>query len=74
VGSRFVARGGLWVAGQGALMVGTIAVACWLGRLAQGPLLVAAAIVLAAGMALGIWSRIALPIPATTSTGPAPAS
>jgi protein-S-isoprenylcysteine O-methyltransferase Ste14 len=60
VGSRFIARGGLWVAGQGPLMVGTIAVACWLGRLAQGPLLVAAAVVLAAGMALGIWSRIAL--------------
>ena len=60
MGSRFIARGGMWLAGQAPLMVGTVAVACWLGRLAQGPLLAAAVVLLAAGMALGVWSRIAL--------------
>ena len=60
MGSRFIERGGLWLAGQAPLMLGTIAVAPWLGHLAEGPTRVAAGILLAAGMMLGIWSRAAL--------------
>ena len=60
MGSRFIERGGLWVAGQVPLMLGTIAVAPWLGHLAEGRTRAAAGVLLAAGMMLGIWSRAAL--------------
>ena len=58
--SRFAGRGGGWLLGQLPLMLGTIAVAPWLGALATGPTRMIAGALLAAGIALVLWSRATL--------------
>ena len=59
MGSRFIERGGLWLAGQGPLMLAAIALPPWLGDYQPtiGGLGIA---MMAAGLALGIGSRRAL--------------
>ena len=58
--SRFSERGGWWVAAQLALMLPAIAIGPWLGEHATGALRWIANAVLACGLALIVWSRVAL--------------
>lgn len=59
MGSRFVARGGLWIAAQGPLMLAAIALPPWFGR--YQPMIAWLGIaMMAAGLALGLWSRRSL--------------
>ncbi len=53
-------RGGLWVAAQLPLMVAAVALPPWLDNIAGGGARAGAMVLLAAGMALGFWSRKAL--------------
>jgi protein-S-isoprenylcysteine O-methyltransferase Ste14 len=56
----FGQRGGWWVVTQLALMLPAILLPPWLGELAAGPLRWIAGALLAAGIALVLWSRAAL--------------
>jgi protein-S-isoprenylcysteine O-methyltransferase Ste14 len=58
--TRFVERGGLWVAAQGPLMLAAIALPPWLDSLAGGAWRWIAGAMLLGGMTLGIWSRRSL--------------
>lgn len=58
--SRFVDRGGLWLAGQLPLMVAAYGIPAWLDTLAPGAERWIGFALFAAGIALGGWSRHAL--------------
>ena len=58
--ARFIERGGPWLLAQLPLMLATIALAPWLGSIADGPVRAAAIAMLAAGIALVVWSRATL--------------
>ena len=57
---RFGERGGPWVAAQLPLMLAAVALPPWLDDVAGGAARAGAIALLAAGMALGIWSKLAL--------------
>ena len=60
MGSRFVERGGLWLAGQLPLMVAAFGLPAWLDSMASAPIRWIGLTLLIDGIALGGWSRHAL--------------
>jgi protein-S-isoprenylcysteine O-methyltransferase Ste14 len=58
--TRFAHRGGWWVVAQLALMLAAIVAGPWLGEHASGTMRWIANALLACGVALAIWSRVAL--------------